>query len=161
MVKFGAMQYQVSKWFVERNPNCHKLPLKINELVRLISMECGTGQVEKLALTKPQKEALIRGFYRQKFSSAPVDVTPKKSHRDTKKFYDSYDWANARYAAIRRSRGVCEACGMGKADGVKLNVDHIKPLKLHWELRADPNNLQVLCELCNKGKGNRDETDWR
>jgi len=76
-------------------------------------------------------------------------------------FYHSYEWADARYNALKRSNGCCELCGRGKIDGVVLNVDHIKPLRRYWELRTDPKNLQVLCAMCNKGKGNRDDTDWR
>ena len=42
-----------------------------------------------------------------------------------------------------------------------MNVDHIKPRKKYPELALDKSNLQVLCEECNHGKGNWDETDWR
>jgi len=57
--------------------------------------------------------------------------------------------------------GRCELCGQGKHEGQILNVDHIKPVRLFWKLRLDPENAQVLCGDCNCGKGNRDETDWR
>ena len=46
-------------------------------------------------------------------------------------------------------------------DGIKLNVDHIKPRKKYPKLALDVDNLQVLCNECNHGKGNRDDTDWR
>ena len=42
-----------------------------------------------------------------------------------------------------------------------MNVDHIKPRKLFPNLALDSSNLQVLCEVCNHGKGNWDMTDWR
>lgn len=42
-----------------------------------------------------------------------------------------------------------------------MNVDHIKPRKTHPHLALDPSNLQVLCDVCNHGKGNWDKTDWR
>lgn len=78
-------------------------------------------------------------------------------------FYESYEWADARYDALKRNDGRCELCGVGKQDGAVLNVDHIRRLKSRegWRLRTDQSNLQVLCALCNKGKGNRDSTDWR
>lgn len=105
--------------------------------------------------------------------SAPVRRKPKKDPkhaqqraRDSNKqdsvriaaFYKSYDWKRARYEALLRAKGRCMCC---KRDDAPLNVDHIKPVKKHWSLRLDPNNLQVLCGDCNHGKGNWDETDWR
>ncbi|MGI9501583.1 MAG: HNH endonuclease, partial [Geminicoccaceae bacterium] len=76
-------------------------------------------------------------------------------------FYRSVEWKRTRYDALVANDGRCELCGAGKPDGVTLNVDHIKPLRLHWGRRLDRSNLQVLCGSCNQGKGNRDDTDWR
>lgn len=76
-------------------------------------------------------------------------------------FYKSADWRRVRYDVLRNNDGRCELCGVSKHDGARLNVDHIKPLRLHWQLRLNPANLQVLCGQCNHGKGNRDDTDWR
>ena len=78
-------------------------------------------------------------------------------------FYLSREWRNsrARYQAIKAARGVCQACGARKSDGAKLVVDHIKPVRHYWHLRFAADNLQVLCEPCNLGKGSWDETDWR
>lgn len=42
-----------------------------------------------------------------------------------------------------------------------MHVDHIKPVCTHPELCLDPENLQVLCDDCNLGKGSSDCTDWR
>ena len=78
-------------------------------------------------------------------------------------FYLSPQWLNsrARYQAIKAARGACQACGARKSDGAKLVVDHIKPVRRYWHLRLAPDNLQVLCEPCNLGKGSWDQTDWR
>ncbi|MBV8574514.1 MAG: topoisomerase DNA-binding C4 zinc finger domain-containing protein, partial [Acetobacteraceae bacterium] len=46
-------------------------------------------------------------------------------------------------------------------DGRKVNVDHIQPRKTHPQFALTYANLQVLCTACNRGKGNRDRTDWR
>ena len=63
---------------------------------------------------------------------------------------------------VLKSRGArCECCGATPADGVRMHVDHIKPRRKYPELALTESNLQVLCEECNHGKGNWDETDWR
>jgi len=88
---------------------------------------------------------------------------PQKMYRRPKRhsFYRSPAWAKARYAALVKANGKCGCCGRTAQDGVILNVDHIKPVKLYPELALVASNLQVLCGLCNKGKGNWDETDWQ
>lgn len=82
-------------------------------------------------------------------------------------FYESWDWKKARYQVLQKYGPTCMLCGSTRQDldldgyKVRIVVDHIKPLHKHWELRLDPNNLQVLCHDCNKGKGAWDETDHR
>lgn len=94
----------------------------------------------------------------------------KKSNRKVHKkaplaassaFLRSPEWKKVRYQALKRSNGCCECCGAKPEDGVRLNVDHIKPRKKYPELALVLINLQVLCGSCNQGKGNWDETDWR
>jgi HNH endonuclease len=72
-------------------------------------------------------------------------------------FYESWEWRTARYEFLKGRQRLCACCGSTK----KIVVDHIKPIRKHWDLRLDPNNFQLLCDDCNKGKGWRDETDWR
>lgn len=76
-------------------------------------------------------------------------------------FYSSYEWRKLRYAAIKLCGGKCMACGRSPYDGAVLHVDHIKPRRKYPELALVLSNLQVLCNICNHGKGNWDETDWR
>ncbi len=63
--------------------------------------------------------------------------------------------------ALKRHGARCQCCGATPADGVRMHVDHIKPRRLFPQLALEVENLQVLCELCNHGKGNWDTTDWR
>lgn len=44
---------------------------------------------------------------------------------------------------------------------VRLVVDHIRPLGTHWHLRLEAENLQVLCDDCNMGKGGVHIEDFR
>ncbi|MDP2920581.1 MAG: HNH endonuclease signature motif containing protein [Dehalococcoidia bacterium] len=55
-----------------------------------------------------------------------------------------------RYQVLERDHFVCQACGRGPGDGVKLHVDHIVPVD--WGGTNDVANLQTLCENCNEGK---------
>lgn len=87
---------------------------------------------------------------------------PKHSKiRDEESFYRSKQWQVLRYEALRLYGARCQCCGRTAHDGIVIHVDHIKPRSTHPELELDINNLQVLCEPCNKGKMDWDETDWR
>jgi 5-methylcytosine-specific restriction endonuclease McrA len=99
-----------------------------------------------------------------------VKVTAKKPSAAAKKksisvtsdaFLMSYEWRKIRMLAIKKHGNRCQCCGASPKDGIKINVDHIKPRKLYPSLALDINNLQILCNVCNHGKGNWDETDWR
>jgi hypothetical protein len=64
------------------------------------------------------------------------------------RFYASPEWIEARNQlfADNPSCIVCESTE-------KLNGDHIKPLRYNWHLRLDPDNLQTMCNRCNREKG--------
>ena len=79
----------------------------------------------------------------------------------TDAFLASYEWRRVRMIVLKRDNARCACCGATPADGRVMNVDHIKPRKYHPQLALDLNNLQVLCDECNHGKGNWDQTDWR
>lgn len=86
---------------------------------------------------------------------------PKSAPRKNDGFYASWEWAELRYKALKLNDGKCELCGASKASGAQLHVDHIKPRSKHPKLELVLSNLQVLCRTCNRGKSNKDETDWR
>ncbi|MFM8856389.1 MAG: HNH endonuclease [Actinomycetota bacterium] len=62
-----------------------------------------------------------------------------------------------RYQVLKRDRR-CVLCGAGTDSG-PLQVDHIVPRSQGGS--NDLSNLQVLCALCNRGKSNRDDEDFR
>lgn len=82
-------------------------------------------------------------------------------------FYKTWEWRTLRMEVLKKYGPVCQCCGATRGDvdisgnPVRIVVDHIKPLSRNWELRLDFNNLQILCDECNMGKGAWDETDWR
>lgn len=96
---------------------------------------------------------------REKVSGKIIIKTGREPSAD---FYTSDAWRAARFDALQNNDGCCELCGRSKRrHGVVLHVDHIKPRSKFPALALDRDNLQILCEDCNMGKGNRDEKDWR
>lgn len=79
---------------------------------------------------------------------------------NTDDFYNSKEWLQVRYGAIRSNLGCCQACGARASINIQLHVDHIKPRSKYPDLQLVPSNLQVLCQHCNFGKSNKDETNW-
>lgn len=77
-------------------------------------------------------------------------------------FYKSEEWRSLRYRVLKKYGACCMACGRSKKDhNVVIHVDHIKPRSTHPNLQLNFDNLQVLCEDCNIGKGNKDCIDYR
>ncbi len=103
----------------------------------------------------------------------PLDFSPYETkkvptrtraadRRASDDFLHSPEWRRLRMQVITTRGNRCECCGASPRDGVTvINVDHIKPRKLFPELALIESNLQVLCAVCNHGKGNWDQTDWR
>jgi 5-methylcytosine-specific restriction endonuclease McrA len=63
--------------------------------------------------------------------------------------------------ALKKYGPKCMCCGTTPKHGAVMNVDHIKSRKFYPELALELSNLQILCNDCNHGKGNWDQTDWR
>jgi 5-methylcytosine-specific restriction endonuclease McrA len=121
----------------------------------------------------------LRGFWKP-----PADLTPrerevkwvKKKIKERSKnpkgkrtyrpksddsFHKSLEWRSLRYQAMKNCDGKCQLCGASKHDGIRLHVDHIKPRSKFPHLALVLDNLQVLCDDCNIGKGAWDDSDWR
>jgi 5-methylcytosine-specific restriction endonuclease McrA len=96
-------------------------------------------------------------------SAPPVArlVVVKSASEKATSFYETPEWRRLRYKALTLHGAVCQCCGARPSRGKPLHVDHIKPRSKFPELELDLNNLQVLCDDCNLGKGAWDQTDWR
>lgn len=120
------------------------------------------SQARKLAkeARKGKRKSKLKAIYKEveqiRRSSNPVKVKPLSDG-----FLSSYEWRKVRMVAIKKYGNSCQCCGASPKDGIVINVDHIKPRKTHPELALDVSNLQILCNVCNHGKGNWDDTDWR
>ena len=75
------------------------------------------------------------------------------SKRQANAFYKTKEWRTLS-AELRKSAGpACAMCGRDfKKYGLSKNADHIKPLMYFWDLRLDPENIQIICYECNKAK---------
>lgn len=114
-----------------------------------------------------QADAILRAIPKdmKKRKKSSVGYAPNPNSR--KSFYASWEWRKLRMLTLKKYGHRCQSCGATTKDigmhghPVRLVVDHIKPLGRHWDLRLHPDNLQVLCDECNMGKGDWDETDYR
>lgn len=104
------------------------------------------------------------GLLHEAHISGGAKLATKAKVTDTKArvdFYSSPQWRALRMKVLVRWGARCQCCGVTPNDGAVMHVDHIKPRARHPELALDEENMQVLCEDCNMGKGAWDMTDWR
>jgi hypothetical protein len=103
------------------------------------------------------------GFTRQTLAEWGVSWPPPKNwlknlisgKTDPVDFLDTNEWLELRYTIMERDGFRCTLCGRDASDGVKLQVDHVKPRSLYPELEKDPANCRTACSDCNQGKGQR------
>ena len=62
-----------------------------------------------------------------------------------------------RYDVLKRDNFRCTICGRGQEDGVKLHVDHIRPVSKGGKTVME--NLRTLCSDCNLGKRDKYDED--
>ena len=88
---------------------------------------------------------------------------PKSRKKRPDRFYASWEWKQARYEALRIHGRRCQCCGWQPGDTPHghLVVDHIKPRRKFPLLELSVDNLQVLCNDCNMGKGAKFSDDYR
>lgn len=65
-------------------------------------------------------------------------------------FYSSCAWKKACFLVWRRDGAVCQRCGLRYKDGggMSFHVHHLVSFA-DPDLRAEPNNLILLCEICH------------
>jgi len=107
------------------------------------------------------RRPLLKWLGEDVVSTQPKSRQKSSVNVQSKDFLQSYEWRKVRMMALKNYGPKCMCCGATPATGAVMNVDHIKPRKLFPALALDINNLQILCSVCNHGKGNWDTTDWR
>ena len=101
-----------------------------------------------------------RNYYedREVFSEGDIFVlldeaeNIKKAH-ETAAYQRSRMTPGLRYEVLKRDHFRCRLCGRTADDGVKLHVDHIRPVSKGGKTELD--NLRTLCDECNLGKSDK------
>lgn len=114
-----------------------------------------------LVWTKKTWPLVVTKYLKQEVKNI-IPVGGKKNYKQKSiKFFASREWRELRYKVLRKYGARCQCCGRSAKDGIIIHVDHIKPRSKYPELELVFDNLQILCDDCNLGKSNIDETDWR
>lgn len=121
-------------------------------------------EAEGLPIPRDRVKPRIVASRRKPPAPGPGGKASKSKRED---FYKSWEWRTLRMTVLKKHGPRCMCCGSTPDQTalhgapVRIVVDHIKPLYTHWHMRLDADNLQVLCDECNMGKGAWDTTDWR
>ena len=94
-----------------------------------------------------EQKHLMRKFHENAFNNYMKGSDYRKKKKEKEKIP-----AGLRAHVLYKYKKTCQLCGR-KAPQVVLHIDHIIPESKGG--KTDLSNLQVLCETCNLGKGNR------
>ena len=61
-------------------------------------------------------------------------------------FYGTNKWRQLALLTRKRYHDTCASCGI---ESTGLDVHHVQPVATHPELKADPDNLVLLCRRCH------------
>jgi 5-methylcytosine-specific restriction endonuclease McrA len=123
--------------------------------------ECAARELWKSRKSDEARAALEQARELLKSLRPARGVRKARPEQAIKSFYNSWQWKRLRYRVLKERGRACECCKATAADGAKIVVDHVHPIRRFFHLRLDAKNLQVLCDSCNRGKGSHDATDWR
>jgi hypothetical protein len=88
-----------------------------------------------------------------KLTDAEMQIIRQKAAEKTK-----VSWG-IRWQVFQLNNWKCVSCGRSACDDIVLHVDHINPRSKGGKDELD--NYQTLCNECNIGKSNNDQTDLR
>lgn len=167
--KETVLEYCKKQGWIDKNCNNISSTFVANIIHKNIPSFCKRKRLGKKKADKviskfyyslyPEKKPVKKRNIIKKTEKRPFAYIEFLVNRDA--FFKSDEWRQIRYYILKENGGHCCLCGRTVKDGVKLHVDHIIPISKDWSKRLDKDNLQVLCEDCNIGKSNKDDTDWR
>ena len=97
--------------------------------------------------------------HREKESRQRNKRYDKERSPASKKFYGGSRWRKVRNRYIKKNP-LCEHCKEAGRTKLAHMVDHIIPIKINWEKRYDPDNLQSLCNSCHAKKTQEDKEKY-
>lgn len=135
--------------------NCKKVEMKLSEKVFLTPILDITIVISML-YTSPKgkndyrKDCTIHSETILKFLQISDN---DEKYKQTKKYQRSLVTPSLRYDVMQRDNFTCVLCGATQKDGIKLHVDHIRPVSKGGKTEMD--NLRTLCSTCNIGKSDK------
>lgn len=109
-------------------------------------------------LFKPNGEHVLKGRRGKDHPSWQGGSTPVRQA-----FYASDEWKSACVDVWHRADAKCERCGLDHRtidrESVKFHVHHIYGFTRYPDLRADKNNLALLCAPCHRWVHSKANTD--
>jgi len=138
---------------VPKRPPRHKLEI-INAMPKSDGGFWKPGKDDIPALKTKSKGRKNRGKNRSK--------RQKIGKKSDELFYASSMWSELRVRVFVKYDCKCMMCGESpKVHGITIRVSHILPRSKYPELSLSFDNLQLLCDTCDIGKGNKYEIDYR
>jgi hypothetical protein len=137
LAKLAAEEKLARRWQVPRAPR-----VSVNAKPRAPRKPKGP-----VALFSKHEPAVMPG-------TVPVAFDEKYYYVNSPEFLQSYEWRQLRFQALQKYGRRCQCCGASPETGAVMHVDHVKSRRKFPHLALDIENLQVLCEDCNHGKGN-------
>ncbi len=120
---------------------------------KLIKIQTELYLTVKISYTSPQGRNHYdneKTYNTREIKSLIEKDTERKIINNSIKHERSLMTDSLRYDILKRDNFRCQICGATQEDGVKLHVDHIKPISKGG--KTEPSNLRTLCERCNFGK---------
>lgn len=114
--------------------------------------------------TKEYRSPQGRNFYSEDkyysysdFQNALANIEIEEKKKESKEYQRKAMTQSLRYDVMQRDGFRCVLCGRTASDGVKLHVDHIRPVSKGG--KTVMSNLRTLCNECNSGKSDKYNKD--
>jgi len=147
----AVIQATIARW-MEANPNSY---------IR----KPGAVSVKTFPLPAKKKKTSRHSSNSKFYQPNTSDKYRKLSYDEANSpnFLESYEWRTLRMAVLEKYGKACMCCGATPNHGIGIyaTVDHIISRRKRPDLALCFDNLQVTCNVCNHGKSNWSETDWR